>query len=130
MTRARSRPAQDVVLRAASGVFQFLPRAVEIGDPVVVVGFPGEWQGHQAVTREAKILDTKGPTGEEKCCSFPTASAGQFRRAVLDGSGNVIGVVVAKAELHTYDPDDNNREIRCANPTSPSAGRSCAILER
>jgi len=81
---------------------------------VVVVGFPGEsWQGHQAVTREAKILDTKRPTGERNGCSFPdSVQQGNSGGPLLDGSGNVIGVVVAKAELHTYDPDDNNnREI-------------------
>ncbi len=62
-------------------------------EPVVTVGFPG---GRGPVTREAKIIDAKGPLGEEKWLQFTDSIArGNSGGPLLDQAGNVAGVVVA-----------------------------------
>lgn len=72
-------------------------------DPVVVVGFPGQaWQTGRIETREAKILSTQGPLGEEKWLEFSDAlKRGNSGGPLLDSTGNVVGVVVAKGHLVT-----------------------------
>ncbi len=71
------------------------------GDPVVVVGFPGSsWETVHTKTREARILNTKGPSGEERWLEFSDALAqGNSGGPLLDGAGNVVGVVAAKGRL-------------------------------
>ena len=71
------------------------------GDPVVVVGYPGQsWETGAATTREAHIIRTTGPQGEEKWLEFSDALAqGNSGGPLLDGSGNVVGVVAAKGKL-------------------------------
>ena len=71
------------------------------GDPVVVVGYPGQsWKTGKIITREAQILKTSGPRGEEKWIEFSDAIArGNSGGPLLDSSGNVEGVVVAKATV-------------------------------
>lgn len=73
-------------------------------DPVVVVGYPGQsWQTGQTTTREARIINTKGPSGEEKWLEFSDSLAqGNSGGPLLDSAGNVVGVVAAKGKLVTY----------------------------
>lgn len=81
---------------------------IEAGEGVVIVGYPGEAarEGH-TVTREAKILNPKGPQGEDKWIEMDDViEHGNSGGAVLDTSGNVVGVVAAKATIYTYPVND------------------------
>jgi S1-C subfamily serine protease len=77
---------------------------VRANDPVVVVGYPGQsWQTGQPKTREARIISTKGPRGEEKWLEFSDALAqGNSGGPLLDSAGNVVGVVAAKGKLVSF----------------------------
>jgi serine protease Do len=74
---------------------------LRVNDPVVVVGYPGQsFETGKTQTREAKILKLTGPKDEEKWLSFSDALArGNSGGPLLDSSGNVAGVVVAKGKL-------------------------------
>lgn len=73
-------------------------------DPVVVIGYPGQsWQTGRTKTQEARILNTKGPRGEEKWLEFSDSLAlGNSGGPLLDAAGNVVGVVAAKGRLVSY----------------------------
>lgn len=75
------------------------------GAPVVIVGYPGQaWKTGNGVMRQARILNTRGPRGEEKWMEFTDVlEKGNSGGPLLDASGNVVGVVVAKGYAYTYD---------------------------
>ncbi len=74
------------------------------GDRVLVVGYPGEaMKTGVTVTREAKIVATSGPKGEEKWMQLDdVVEEGNSGGPLLDTTGNVVGVVAAKAIIYTY----------------------------
>lgn len=82
------------------------------GDPVVITGYPGQsWQVGEPVTREANILDTIGPQGQEHWLQFSDAlQEGNSGGPLLDGAGHVVGVVVAKGKLVRHDHSTGMRE--------------------
>lgn len=82
--------------------FNSMKQPLSAGDPVVIIGYPGEsWRGHDPVVRSSTIIDLKGPTGEEKWLQFnDSVQHGNSGGPLLDSAGNVVGVVVAKSELH------------------------------
>jgi len=86
-------------------------------DEVTVVGFPVEHgQAEQYRMRTAKIIDTKGPSGQEGWLQFTEAlKKGNSGGPLLDQYGNVIGVVRGRASFYeiTYEqlPDGSKREI-------------------
>ncbi len=103
--------AQDVehdlaLLKAAftsvdMAYFNSMRQPLNPGDPVVIIGYPGDsWRGHDPIIRSAQIIDMKGPTGEEKWIQFSdSVQHGNSGGPLLDSSGNVVGVVVAKTQL-------------------------------
>ena len=82
--------------------FNSMKQPLKPGDPVVIVGYPGEsWRGHDPIVTSSSIIDLKGPRGEEKWLQFnDSVRQGNSGGPLLDSSGNVVGVVVAKTELH------------------------------
>lgn len=96
LLRTDATPPEAAGLRADS-----YPIAEE--ERVVTVGFP---ENHDLTTREALILSTRGPTGEDKWLQFSDSiKQGNSGGPLLDGSGNVVGVVVAKATISEYETD-------------------------
>lgn len=81
--------------------FNSMRQPLNPGDPVVIIGYPGDsWRGHDPIIRSAQIIDMKGPTGEEKWLQFSdSVQHGNSGGPLLDSSGNVVGVVVAKSQL-------------------------------
>lgn len=71
------------------------------GDEVTVIGFPAEnGQADQYRMRTAKIIDTKGPTGQAGWLQFTQAlEHGNSGGPLLDQFGNVIGVVRGRASF-------------------------------
>lgn len=83
---------------------------VEKGEEVVTVGFPGT---SGLTTREATVVDPKGPTGEEKWLQFSDSVAqGNSGGPLLDRGAHVVGVVVAKAEIYATYQRSGHRELR------------------
>ena len=89
-----------------------IKQPLRAGDPVVVVGYPGQsWETGQPKTREARILNTKGPHGEETWLEFTDALAqGNSGGPLLDSTGNVVGVVAAKGRLISYNDTATQEE--------------------
>lgn len=82
------------------------------GERVVVIGYPGQnWKTMELQTRETSILSTKGPLGEEKWLEFSDAAQkGNSGGPLLDNTGNVVGVVVAKGQLITVLPGNQAKQ--------------------
>lgn len=76
---------------------------------VVTVGFPG---GRGPATREATIVDPKGPRGEPQWIQFTDASReGNSGGPLLDSGGKVLGVVMAKSSLYRKNLDSGREDI-------------------
>ena len=90
------------------GAFRVDSMPVEKGERVVVVGYPGEaYKTLKTVTREAEIISTKGPQGENTWLQLSDLiEQGNSGGPLMDAYGNVIGVIVAKAVIYTYAKSD------------------------
>lgn len=104
---AKDREHDLALLKAAftstnMAYFNSMRQPVRAGDPVVIIGYPGDsWRNHSPIIRSSNIIDMKGPTGEEKWLQFnDSVQEGNSGGPLLDSAGNVVGIVVAKAELH------------------------------
>lgn len=99
------------VMDAAS--FASRKQPLRVGDPVVIFGYPGQaWQTGQPVVGEARIVDTKGPRGEEKWLEFSDSLAqGNSGGPLLDSAGNVVGVVSAKARAYSMNQAAAREEL-------------------
>ncbi len=93
--------------------FNSMKQPLVVNDPVVIIGYPGEsWRMHEPIIRSSNIIDMKGPTGEEKWLQFnDSVQHGNSGGPLLDSTGNVVGVVVAKAELHIKNTGSQAEEI-------------------
>jgi S1-C subfamily serine protease len=82
-------------------------QSVQVGERVVIVGYPGEAaKAGNTVTREAEVLNDKGPKEEPQWMEISDViEQGNSGGPLLDASGNVIGVVTAKATIYTYESD-------------------------
>lgn len=79
-------------------------------ESVVTVGFPGT---SGLTTREARVLAPQGPGGEEKWLQFTDSVAqGNSGGPLLDSAANVIGVVMAKAEIYRTNANAAREELK------------------
>jgi S1-C subfamily serine protease len=94
--------------------FNSMRQPLKANDPVVIIGYPGDaWRNNEPVIRASTIIDTKGPTGEEKWLQFnDSVQQGNSGGPLLDSAGNVVGVVVAKAELHIIKRNTGTETIK------------------
>lgn len=106
-----------------TGLFRDDLLPVKKGERVAIIGYPGEsWRTGKTVTREAEIISDKGPRGEDTWIQLSDMiEHGNSGGPLLDGYGNVIGVIVAKAVIYTYQksaPENgtyNNSGVAIAN---------------
>jgi S1-C subfamily serine protease len=83
---------------------------LKVGDPVVVMGFPGQEgsEGHSKYQKTA-VTALKGPSGEEKWLQLKSVAAkGNSGGPVLDGAGNVIAVISGMAMTYRVDASTGN----------------------
>lgn len=94
--------------------FNSMRQPLKANDPVVIIGYPGEsWRDHDPIVRSATIIDLRGPTGEEKWLQFSdSVQHGNSGGPLLDSAGNVVGVVVAKAEMRIKNMVSNAETVR------------------
>lgn len=92
--------------------FNSMKQPLKAGEPVVIVGYPKDsWRGHNPVVNSSYIIDTKGPTGEGQWLQFQdSVQNGNSGGPLMDSSGNVVGVIAAKAELHIKNQTVDGRE--------------------
>lgn len=94
------------------------PDVAELRDPsfpavkderVVIVGFPGE---RGLTTDESLVIDPYGPQGEKEWLQFAdSVGKGNSGGPLLDESGNVLGVVRAKAQLFTHNAEAGRDDL-------------------
>lgn len=111
--------------------FNSMRQPLKANDPVVIIGYPGDsWRGHDPIVRSSSIIDMRGPTGEEKWLQFhDSVQHGNSGGPLLDSAGNVVGVVVAKTELHITN-QNTSVEIIKKSDIAISLPRVKSFLER
>jgi S1-C subfamily serine protease len=92
--------------------FNSMRQPLKKGDSVVIIGYPKDsWREYNPVISTSTIIDTKGPIGEDKWLQFnDSLQHGNSGGPLLDSAGNVVGVVVAKAELHLKNQNSHGEE--------------------
>lgn len=85
---------KTAVIRGTGG----LPQA---GSSALVMGYPMEHGiSGEYILRETKIIDTKGPDGDPQWLQLTNSvELGNSGGPLLDSSGEVIGVIIGKAQL-------------------------------
>jgi hypothetical protein len=108
-------PSQDLaLLRSSRAPLYAAPLRDNITDlkkedAVLVMGYPGNSaMTGQYVLADAKVLALSGPLGEPDSIQFTdSVQQGNSGGPLLDTSGNVIGVIVAKSVVWQIDPVTN-----------------------
>lgn len=86
---------------------------LKMDEPVLVMGYPMDsyMKGEYKVA-ESKIIGLKGPTEEPHWIQFSdSVQQGNSGGPLLDSSGNVAGVIVAKTELYTQRSANEPRRV-------------------
>ena len=86
------------------GSFRDVSLPVKEGERAVIVGYPGQaGMSGKTVTREAEIISTTGPKGEDTWIQLSDlVEQGNSGGPLMDAYGNVIGVIAAKAVIYSY----------------------------
>lgn len=81
---------------------------LQVGERVITVGFPG---GIGPVMKDTSLIDVKGPLGEPQWLQFADmVKQGNSGGPLLDGAGNVIGVVMAKAVIYKVNDQSGEKQ--------------------
>jgi S1-C subfamily serine protease len=96
----------------ANGYISSQKQPLQKGDMVVILGYPGDsWKSGRPVMSKGQIINTKGPRGEERWVEFSDVlQKGNSGGPLLDATGNVVGVVAAKARAYTYNVTEGRTE--------------------
>ncbi len=87
--------------------------ALKAGDKVLVMGYPGDagFTGHYQVV-DAQMVDVHGPQNHPDWIQFSDAAQqGNSGGPLLDDSGNVLGVVVAKSQTFQVNPQNGEKTL-------------------
>lgn len=102
LLRVPESPAMAAVFRSSN-----LP--MHEGDEVVVVGHP---HGEALTTRAAEFISDTGPLGEQGWMRFSSSVLnGNSGGPLLDGNGQVIGMIVAKTTTYRYNDGNARNEV-------------------
>ncbi len=101
----------------------------EKGQPVTVFGYPLEAGARgQYVMRVSEIVDTVGPSGENNWVQFQdSVKQGNSGGPLLDGTGNVVGVVRGKARFYEFVIDPSKSESEQLESRGPVKTSDIAI---
>lgn len=110
------------------------PKATKIreGEPVLVMGYPLEngVNGQYAIA-ESSVVGLRGPQEEPQWIQFADAAQqGNSGGPLLDASGNVAGVVVAKSQLRRFNPARGIEEIISSSDLAISLPVLMRFLDR
>jgi serine protease Do len=86
---------------------------LKLNEPVLVMGYPlDSYMKGEYKVAESKIIGLKGPTDEPYWIQFAdSVQRGNSGGPLLDSSGNVAGVIVAKTELYTQRSSAEPRRV-------------------
>lgn len=102
LLRVRETPRAFATFRSTN-----LP--MHTGDEVVVVGHP---LAQKLTTREAQFISSSGPLNEPQWLRFSNSVfQGNSGGPLLDGSGQVIGMIMAKATTYHYNDGRAQNEV-------------------
>ncbi len=96
LLKTAATPSRFVSFRSSHGY------KLKEGDPVMVIGYPEEHGiSGEYFVKQSRINTITGDSRSDKWIEFEDASRqGNSGGPLLDESGNVIGVITAKAEIH------------------------------
>ncbi len=83
-------------------------RPVSTNEQVMIIGYPGDsYKTLQSVARNAVVTHPKGPNAEDGWFQVSDLiEQGNSGGPLLDASGNVLGVIVARAVTYRYQVDN------------------------
>ena len=96
------------------GYFRDPVNELTTGETLAIIGYPnnGKTTG-TLISRQASFKKNSGFQGEKEWIQFSDSVAnGNSGGPVLDSSGNVVGVVMAKAQLFLVNPHNGREELQ------------------
>lgn len=86
---------------------------LKVGESLFILGYPGEsFQTGQYQVARSKIIGLAGPVDQEQWIQFDdSVQQGNSGGPLLDESGNVVGVVVGKAEVYNPHGKNGQKEV-------------------
>jgi S1-C subfamily serine protease len=100
---------QTLDMPASAALFRSSNLPMNEGDAVLVVGHP---LGAALTTRTAEFIADNGPLGEAKWLRFSNSVfQGNSGGPLLDGAGQVVGMIMAKATTYRFNEQSAQNEV-------------------